>query len=160
MEAAVVTVGSINGGSATNVIPDRVRLLGTLRSYDDEVRELLRRKVREVLEAAARAGGCRLELELRSGFPVLINDPHAVEIVRRVAAEQLGEENVCDPGLLPASEDFAYFLERRPGALIFLGAGNAEKGIGAPHHSPQFDIDERALPIGAELLCRLAVRAN
>jgi len=160
MEAAVVTVGSIQGGSATNVIPDRVRLLGTLRSYSDDVRQLLRRRVREVLQSSAEAGECRLEMELREGFPVTINDEAAVELVRRVAAEQFGAENVIDPGLLPASEDFALFLQQRPGAFIFLGAGNVEAGISAPHHSPEFDIDESVLPMGAELLARLALQAG
>jgi amidohydrolase len=159
-EAAVVTVGSIRGGSATNIIPDRVRLLGTLRSYKDDVRQLLRRRVREVLESAAAGGECELEMELREGFPVTVNDPQSVELVRRVAAEQFGADNVIDPGLLPASEDFSLFLQQRPGAFIFLGAGNAAKGIDAPHHSPQFDIDESALPMGAELLARIALQSG
>jgi amidohydrolase len=160
MQAAVVTVGAIQGGSATNVIPDRVRLLGTLRSYSDDVRQLLRRRVREVLQSSAEAGECRLELELREGFPVTVNDAGAVELVRRVAAEQFGADKVIDPGLLPASEDFSLFLQQRPGAFIFLGAGNAAKGINAPHHSPEFDIDESALPMGAELLARLALQSG
>ena len=116
--------------------------------------------MREVLQAAAEAGECRLEMELREGFPVTVNDEAAVELVRRVAAEQFGADNVIDPGLLPASEDFALFLQQRPGAMIFLGAGNAERGIVAPHHSPEFDIDEQALPMGAELLTRLALQAG
>jgi amidohydrolase len=159
-EAAVVTVGSIQGGSATNIIPERVHLMGTLRSYSDEVRQFLRRRVREVLQAAAAACECRLEMELHEGFPVMVNDAAAVELVRRVAAEQFGANNVFDPGLLPASEDFALFLQQRPGAMVFLGAGNAERGIVAPHHSPEFDIDERALPMGAELLTRLVLQAG
>jgi amidohydrolase len=159
-EPAVVTVGSISGGSATNIIPERVRLMGTLRSYSEDVRRLLRRRVDEVLRGTAGAAGCEAEVDIREGFPVLVNDPGAVEAVRREAGRLLGKDKVRDPGLLPASEDFAFFLRERPGALVFLGAGSAEKGITAPHHSPDFDVDEAALPLGAALLARIALQAD
>ena len=74
----------------------------------------------------------------------------------RLAAEVVGAERVHVTPPLTAAEDFSYFLRERPGAFILLGAGNAERGITAPHHSPAFDIDESALPLGAELLVRLA----
>ncbi len=159
-EPAVVSVGSISGGNATNIIPERVRLMGTLRSYDEDVRRLLRRRLEEILHGTAEAAGCRVELDIRECFPVLVNDPAAVEAVRREARSLVGEDKVRDPGLLPASEDFAFFLRERPGAFVFLGAGNAARGITAPHHSPEFDFDEAALPVGAALLARLALRAE
>jgi amidohydrolase len=156
-EPAVVTVGAINGGSATNIIPERVNLRGTLRSYSGEVRQFLQRRVEEVLRSTAEAAGCRSEFEIGAGFPVLVNDPAAVEHVRREAARLLGEDNVRDPGLMPVSEDFACFLEKRPGAFALLGAGNSATGMTAPHHSPDFDFDEAALALGAALLARLAL---
>lgn len=157
---AVVTVGAINGGSATNIIPERVSLKGTLRSYSEDVRQFLRRRVAEVLRATAEAAGCTCEFEIGAGFPVLVNDPAAVEIVQREAIALLGEDNVRDPGLMPASEDFAFFLRERPGAFAFLGAGNPGRGITSSHHSPDFDFDEAALPIGAALLARLATHSG
>ncbi len=78
LEAAVLTVGSIHAGSAPNVIPDEAEIRGTLRSFVEEVRQLLRRRLREVLEGAARAGGCGLEFDLRPGYPAVVNDPRAV----------------------------------------------------------------------------------
>jgi amidohydrolase len=154
---AVVTVGSLHAGSAPNVTPDEARLAGTLRSFDEELRARLRERVRQALDGAVQATGCRLEWELRPGYPALVNDAQAAERMRRVAGAVLGPERVHEHPPLMASEDFSYFLRERPGAFAFLGAGNAARGITAPHHSPAFDIDESVLPRGAELLARLAL---
>ena len=157
IQAAVVSVGSLHGGTAPNVIPETATMHGTLRSFDDRVREILRRRVREVLEGTAAAAGCRLDYTLSPGYPAVVNDPDAVLRVRRQAALVVGEENVVEPAPMAAAEDFAYFLRQVPGAFAFIGAGNIARGITAPHHSPQFDIDESALPIGTELLVRIAL---
>jgi amidohydrolase len=157
LEAAIVTVGAFEAGSAANVIPDEARLRGTLRSFGEPTRTLLRRRVREVLEGTAAAFGCTLAFEIKPGYPALVNDPRAVEHVRALAREVVGGDAVKEPRPMAAAEDFACFLERRPGALVFLGAGNAARGIDAPHHSPRFDIDESALPLGVELWARLAL---
>jgi amidohydrolase len=157
VEPAVVTVGEFHGGTAANVIPDEVRLRGTMRSFEEGVRELLRRRVRETLERTSTAMGCRLEFELIQGYPAVVNDAASVELVRRIAAEVFGAENVHEPSPMATAEDFAHFLQQRPGAFIFLGAGNRERGIDAAHHTPRFDFDESVLPRGAELLARLAL---
>ena len=157
LEPAVVTVGSLHAGIAANVIPDEARMLGTLRSFREDVRALLRERVREVIEGSARAHGCRAGLEIRPGYPVVVNDAEAVERVRRAGAATLGAANVVESPPLAASEDFAYFLQRVPGAFFLLGAGNPERGMDAPHHSPRFDFDESVLPKGAEILARLAL---
>ncbi len=155
-EAAVVSVGSVRGGSAANVIPAEVELNGTLRSFSEEVRETLRRRVGEVLEGGAQVYGCRVELELMPGFPAVVNDVGATERARQIAAEVVGKDRVVEHPPTAASEDFAYFLRAVPGTFIFVGAGNDARGITAPHHAPEFDIDETALQHGTELLVRLA----
>jgi amidohydrolase len=160
MHAAVVTVGSLHAGCATNAIPEEAVLEGTLRSFDEQVRRQLRERVPQVLEATAQAAGCTLEFELREGYPAVINHAPNVEAVRQAAAAAAGPENVVEPAPLTAAEDFSYFLQERPGAFVLVGAGNPERGISAPHHSPEFDIDESVLPLGAELLARLALRAD
>jgi amidohydrolase len=160
VETAVVTVGSLHAGSAHNVIPDEARLQGTIRSFSEEVRDLLKRRLREVLEHSAAAAGCRLELEVKDGYPAVVNDAGAVRQVRSAAGEVFGEDNVIEPPPIAAAEDFAYFLRERPGACVFVGAANSAKGIDAPHHSSRFDIDEAALPRGSELLARLALSAD
>jgi amidohydrolase len=157
IQPAVVTVGSIHAGSAPNVIPDQARMQGTMRSFDEGVRETLRARVREVFEGQAAAAGCRVEFELHPGYPAVVNDAAAVERVRRHAIAVVGESRVVEPDPMAAAEDFAYFLRQVPGAFAFVGAGNEARGITAPHHSPRFDIDESALPIGAELLARIAL---
>jgi amidohydrolase len=157
IQAAVVSVGSLHGGTAPNVIPETATMHGTLRSFDEGVREILRRRVREVLEGTAAAAGCRLDYTLSPGYPAVVNDAEAVSRVRRHAALVVGEANVVEPAPMAAAEDFAYFLRQVPGAFAFIGAGNVSRGITAPHHAPQFDIDESALPIGTELLARIAL---
>jgi amidohydrolase len=157
IQPAVVTIGSLHGGSAANVIPDAVSMQGTLRSFDEGVREILRTRTQTVLEGVAAAHGCRLEFTLMPGYPAVVNDAAAVASVRRHAVSVVGDANVIEPDPMAAAEDFAYFLKRVPGAFIFVGAGNVERGITAPHHSPRFDIDESSLPIGAELLTRIAL---
>jgi amidohydrolase len=157
IQPAVVTVGSLHAGSAPNVIPDSAALRGTMRSFDDGVRDILRRRVREVLEGAASGAACRLEFTLHPGYPAVVNDAASVARVRRHATAVVGAAGVIEPAPMAAAEDFAYFLRRLPGAFTFIGAGNAARGITAPHHSASFDIDEAALPIGAELLVRLAL---
>jgi len=157
IQPAVVSVGSLHAGSAANVIPEVATMHGTMRSFDERVRETLRLRVREVLEGTAAAAGCRVEFTLHPGYPAVVNDREAVERVRRHAALVVGAANVVDPPPMAAAEDFAYFLQQAPGAFAFIGAGNVARGITAPHHAPQFDIDEAALPIGTELLARIAL---
>lgn len=157
LEPAVVSVGSFHGGTAPNVIPDDARMHGTLRAFSEEVRAILRGRVREVLEGAAAAARCRLEFELRPGYPAVVNDVVAAARVREHAARVVGPGRVIESPPMTASEDFAYFLREVPGAFVFVGAGNESRGITAPHHAPGFDIDEASLPIGAELLARIAL---
>jgi amidohydrolase len=157
MDAAVVTVGSLHAGSAPNAIPDEAVLRGTMRSFDEGVRATLRSASRRVFEETAAAHGCGCDFVLHPGYPAVVNDAAAVERVRRHAAAVVGEANVIEPRPMAAAEDFAYFLREVPGAFTFIGAGNVARGVTAPHHSPAFDIDEAALPIGAELLARIAL---
>ena len=155
----VVTVASIHAGRASNAIPDEARLEGTLRSFDDGVGRLLRERVAAVLDDVVRAAGCRSEFELRRGFPATVNDAAAADLVRAAAREVVGDAAVIDTPPLTAAEDFSYFLRERPGAFVLVGAGNSERGITAPHHSPEFDIDEGVLRVGASYFDAVVRRA-
>ena len=100
--------------------------------------------------------GCTADVEVRPGYPAVVNDPGATRNLRDAAGRVLGTDRIVETAPLAAAEDFAYFLEQVPGAFALLGAGNVERGIVAPHHSPAFDIDESVLPLGARILAELA----
>jgi amidohydrolase len=158
LDQAVVTTGYIRGGSANNIIPDVVEVGGTLRSYKEEVTQLLRDRVRGIAENTARAMGVEAIVSFSDHVtPATVNDPATSALVRGLARELVGEQNVFADYRKMWSEDAAYFLRETPGAYVLIGAGNVEKGITEPHHSPRFQIDEDALPIAATLLAASAL---
>jgi amidohydrolase len=155
---AVVTLGTIHGGTAFNVIADEVELQGTIRAYDPADREHLQRRIGEVASHVAEGLRASVEYRVETGCAACVNDMAMAELVRRAAETTVGAENV--PGgdqRQAASDDMSAFLAAVPGCYFFVGASNAEKGITAPHHSAHFDIDEGCLPIGLEILARSAL---
>jgi len=156
LETAVVSVGSIHGGDAFNVIPPSVEMSGTIRTYDPATRERVLRRVQEIVEGVSRACGAEAELTVESLTPAVINDAEVAEVVRRAAAEVLGADRVTTGERTMGSEDAARFMQEVPGCYFFLGAANADKGLDAPHHNPRFDFDEEALVLGLAILARVA----
>jgi amidohydrolase len=152
LETAVVTVGTLHGGDAFNVIPAQVNMSGTIRTYDPQVGEMVVRRVREVVEGVAAACGATAELDVIPLTPAVINDAGVAEVVRAAAEAVLGPENVSSGIRTMGSEDAAFFLQAMPGCYFFVGAGNAERGLDAPHHNPRFDVDEDVLPLGVAVL--------
>ena len=152
LETAVVSVGSIHGGDAFNIIPAQVELSGTIRTYSPQVRETVLRRVRQVVEGVAAACGAEAELEITPLTPAVLNDAGVAEIVRRAAEAVVGPENVSSGERTMGSEDAAFFLEEVPGCYFFVGSANTERGLGAPHHNPRFDFDEDALPLGVAVV--------
>jgi len=154
LEAAVVTVGSIHGGTASNVIPDSVELQATIRSFSPEVRRLLSERLPALVKAQAESFGARAEVEYRLGMPAVVNHAVPSQFARETALSVFGATAV-EPHLAPrtASEDFAYFLEERPGAFLFVGAGE-----GPPLHSPEYDFNDALIAPAATYWTRLAER--
>lgn len=152
LDAAVVTCGSIHGGSASNVIPDSVELKLTVRSFRPEVRSLLQNRIPALVAAQAEAFGARAEVDYRLGFPSVVNHAPETDLAAGVANDVFGAARVED-GFRPrtASEDFAYFLEKRPGSFIFVGNGES-----APLHNPKYDFNDAILAPAATLWARLA----
>lgn len=141
----VLSVTAFQSGSATNVIPATARLLGTVRALDEELGGRMVERLREVVAGTAGAMGVEAELELVEGFPVLVNDPDCAHAVRAAAGGVVGESRVRDRGLpLAASEDFAYYTQRIPGAYFFVGAGIDGEDTPSCHH-PEFDFDDDLL---------------
>lgn len=157
LQPAVVTVGSFHAGETYNVIAGEATLKGTVRTLDGVVRDQVERDMERLVRGVCEAAGAEVEMQYRRGYPVVINHPEPVNDVRRAVAEVLGEEAYFTMEPLMVGEDFAYYLERVPGAFFFTGAGNPELDAVYPHHHPRFNFDERAMADAAKLLLTLAV---
>ncbi|MCS6847046.1 MAG: M20 family metallopeptidase [Anaerolineae bacterium] len=159
MDQGVVTVGSIHGGTAPNIIPDVVEMQGTIRAFKDEVMQLLRNRIERIAESVAHALGVEASVAFsEAGTPATVNDPAMAQIVRDAATALFGADRVRNDYRIMGAEDCAFFLQAAPGAYVFVGAGNKAKGMTEPHHSPRFQIDEDVLPISVALLTASAIR--
>ncbi len=158
LDAGVVTVGSVHGGTAPNIIPDTVELRGTLRAFKDEVMQLLRQRLEAIVTQVAAAMGVQAEVRFLGGTPATVNDPAAAALMREIAAQLVGAENIRTDYRTMGAEDCSFFLQAAPGAYVFVGAGNKAKGYTEPHHSPRFQIDEDVLPLAVTLITAGALR--
>lgn len=152
----VLTVGTIHGGTKDNIMAGEVTMTGTLRAFEPETREALHTEMEQAC-GVARALGGQYDLTIYPGYIPIVNDPELTAFVRQVAVDLLGAENVLESALEMGGEDFSYFAEKAPGCFFLLGGATP----GAPkrlHHHPQFDVDERCLPLGAALLAEAASR--
>jgi amidohydrolase len=154
-DPAVVTVGSVHGGQANNVIPETVELAGTIRYRTPEVQKQIHAEIEQAL-AVARVLGGEYDLRIRTGSPPVINDPDVVALLREAAGDLLGNEKVKLPEKGMGAEDFSVLSAMAPGAMFRLGCridGGERKA-----HSPTFDLDEGCLPIGVAILAEAALR--
>lgn len=158
LEAVVVTVGTIAGGTAFNIIPDRVEMRGTVRAFTEESRKRVLQRIEQATTATAEAHRCRATVTHRFGCPPVVNDPGITAVVRQAAAEVVGAGRVQEAELWTASDDMAYFLQRAPGCYFNIGSRDAQRGLDAPHHNARFDFDEQALVIAARVLGGAALR--
>jgi len=157
VDTAVVSVTKIQGGSAYNVIPQSVRLSGTVRAFSDEVMRMIGERLSRLAESVAAGFGARAKTDFRVIFPPLLNDPREADFAASVCAEIAGEERVRrDPPLIMASEDFAWMLREVPGCYFNIGNGDGEGACEV--HNPAYDFNDAALPYGASVLARLVER--
>ncbi|MGH7643066.1 MAG: M20 metallopeptidase family protein [Candidatus Dormibacteria bacterium] len=154
--STVVTVGTITAGQAFNVIPERAQLTGTVRAFTEEDRERLLRRIEEVAQGIALAFGATSTMSRGAGCPPVVCDPGIADLVRQAVSKTSGAR-LIEPEPLTVGDDVGLFLREVPGCYFLLGAGNESSGITAPHHHPDFDIDEACLPIGAEVMARAAL---
>ena len=151
---AVVTIGSIHGGTAQNIIPSEVKLGGIIRTMTNEDREFAKRRLKEIVNGICTTFRGSAEIEIEESYPCLYNDDNMVEILEASAKNIIGSENVKvqkNPKL--GVESFAYFANEVPSVFYFLGIRNEEKGIIHSAHNSLFDIDEDALPIVVAMQC-------
>ena len=155
LEPAVITFGTIEGGTAENIVCNEVRLEGTLRYFSFDVRRQLHEELHRAFTLADALGG-RGRLEIRDGNPPVINDPKLNSLVRSAAESVVGTKDVEQADLIMGAEDFAHLAQRTPGCFFWVGAQIADDP--RSHHSPRFDIDERCLPRGAAVMAAAAHR--
>ncbi len=150
LDSAVVTVGVFKAGSAFNVIADKAEIEGTVRSFDPEVRKQLERDIRDMIHGITLAEHATYTLDYVNGYPALVNPPQQAEEVRDIFVREFGEESLYGLDASMGAEDFAYYLQHRPGNFFNVGSQNDNEDTAFPHHHPRFDIDERALRIAAQ----------
>lgn len=154
---SVITVGSINGGTAQNVIPEEVEITGIIRTLTKEDREYVVRRFKELVTGICRGMRGECDIYIEEGYPCLYNNATMVERVKYVGKELLGVENVVEqkhPSM--GVESFAFFAMERTSAFYYLGTGNRTKGTDKAAHSNLFDIDEDAIPLGVAMQCGIA----
>ncbi|UAL48868.1 M20 family metallopeptidase [Sutcliffiella horikoshii] len=160
IDAAVVTVGRIEGGYRYNVIADTVTLEGSIRTYKEETKARVKQRFFEVVDHAAKAMGATAEIEYIDGYEATINTPEWAEVVKETANNILGSEEATptvDPSL--GGEDFSRFLNRYPGAFFWLGSAIEGREVQKPLHDPKFEFNEKALPIGVNMLVEVTLNA-
>ena len=155
---AVVSVTQVHAGTAFNIIPESAWMNGTVRVFDPELWKELPGHFERIVRGVAQAFGCAVEIQYQRFNKPTINDPKMAAIARAAAIEVVGAENVLSDVRTMGGEDFSSFLHRIPGCFIAIGSRNAGRGLVYGHHHPRFDVDERCLEIGAEVLLRTARR--
>jgi amidohydrolase len=154
LKPVVISFGTIEGGTIYNIIPEGVTLTGTVRSFDSDVQKLSENRLKEITDATCAAFGASADFVYEKGYPPVINDERMVDFVAQTAKEIFGEDHVQEIEPVMGGEDFAYFLQKVPGAFMFFGMGD---GMEYPHHHPEFDIDEKALPQATHLMTAIAL---
>jgi len=156
LHAAVVSICMFQAGNADNVIPQTARLRGTARSLAPDVRDLLEKRLHEVVEGTARLHGATARLAYRRGYPVLENHEGQAAFAASVAGEIVGKEKV-NTAMAPVmgAEDFSYMLQARPGAFIFVGNGDS-----AGLHHPAYDFNDEVIPVGTSYWVKLVETRN
>lgn len=156
-EPRLITVGTIHGGTATNIVPESVTLSGTLRAARESVVRFMGERLGEVARGIAEASRCSTNYKLLINGPAVVNDPAMVEVVRKAARAVLGADCVCDVQMLPGSEDFREYSARIPAALYFMGMRTDDPESGRPHHSPQFCVNDEVLADSAAVMAATAM---
>ena len=156
---AVVSIGSIHGGIRHNIIPEQVEMIGTIRTLDLEQRDLIHTRIKEIAEHIALSAGATAEVRIQEGYPVTYNDPELTMQMHDALVNVVGKENLIQRDAVMGAEDFSYFAREVPSIFFFLGGMNPEKKANevAPHHTPDFYLDESGFYVGVKAFCSLVV---
>ena len=155
LESTVLSIGKIKGGHNFNIISDKVHMSGTTRAYTEENRTMIKQRMKEVIEGVSKSFGADIKLNYKDGYPPTVNHSSQVEKVLE-AASSVVASGAKNPYLSMGGEDFSYYLQNKPGCFFFVGsAPNENEILSTPHHCSHFNIDERALLIGASVYLNL-----
>lgn len=153
----VLSFGGIHSDGWTNIMPDEVRILGTVRTFDEKWRTEIHKKIEKISSSIAEGMGGKCEMFIDHGYPFLVNDEPLAERIRSCSKDYLGKNNVDDLDLRMTAEDFSYFSQQVPSCMYRLGVGNKKKKITSNLHTSTFDIDESCMEIGMGLMSWLAI---
>lgn len=157
LEPGVISICSIHGGTAHNIIPETIALNGTIRSMSEATRALLHEELRRACSVIEPLGG-RFELDIKHGYPITANDPEATALAFDALGQLLGEEKVVEQEPIMASEDFSFMLQQAPGCFLRLGVKNPSWEREYPVHTSTFRMDEDALPVGTAAMAAVAIQ--
>lgn len=157
LQPAVITVGSFHAGNAFNVIADSATLIGTVRTFDENVQNLIIENMEKTTKSVCEGAGATFNFNYVKGYPTVLNHNTETELLAECAKSIVGDASVKEMNPSMGGEDFAYYLQKVPGTFFFTGAGNPECGAKYPHHHPKFDIDENSMLIAAKVLTSAAV---
>jgi amidohydrolase len=152
---SVLTISSFQGGHTTNVIPSEVKLMGTFRAMDESWRFQAHKLIHQICRGVAQAMGAEIDVLVDVGYPVVNNDEHLYPVVRSLAEEFAGVENIKETEIRMGAEDFGYYTQEIPGCFYRLGVMNRSKGITSGVHTPTFNIDESAIENGMGMMAWL-----
>jgi len=155
--AAVVSFGAIKGGIRSNIIPDKVEMVGTIRNFDMDIRDIVHNNLKQVVENTAKASGATADLVINSGYPVTVNNPELVEQMLPSLRTVFGVEKVVDMGQITGAEDFSFFAQEVPGFFFFMGVtpNNINAKTAPTNHSPLFYVEESNLINGVKAFVQL-----
>jgi len=153
IEAGVITVGNVQAGTTYNIIPDSARLIGTIRALTPETVDIIQTKMVNLTKGICRAFGAEGKVRFILGTPSLINDPNESKFVENIVCREFGHEVFELVNPVMGGEDFSYYLQKKPGAFIFVGMGGEKSQY--PHHHPKFDLDEDVFPDAIKLFIEL-----
>jgi len=158
-EAAVITVGKIDGGVRSNIIPEEVTMIGTIRTLDTEMRNIVFEKIKHTATLIAESSGAEAEVTIDEGYPVTYNDPVITRRLMPTVVATAGEDNVHLIRAITGAEDFSFYAEKVPSLFLFLGGmdPSRDRSEVAGHHTPKFQIDDRGLKLGVELYTNVAL---
>ncbi|GIN93837.1 putative amidohydrolase YhaA [Siminovitchia terrae] len=145
IDSAVVTVASFHGGEGYNVIPDKAKITGTVRTFKESVREHIEQAIGKIAESTCSGLGASIDYKYTRGYPAVVNHPEETGRVEKVAISLFGKEMVKRNPAQMGMEDFAYYLKERPGSFFWVGGALEDQTKIYPHHHPKFDVDERAI---------------